>query len=77
MIYNFAPSYREAIFKLIDQEYDCDWYFGNNETDIKGLDLSVLQRTQLLKNHVIFRYCGRKSIRLISCWVIYFVYQRG
>ena len=56
MIYNFAPSYREAIFKLIDQEYDCDWYFGNNETDIKGLDLSVLQRTQLLKNHVIFRY---------------------
>ena len=54
MIYNFAPSYREAIFKLIDQEYDCDWYFGDNKTDIKGLDMSVLKRVQLLKNQVIF-----------------------
>lgn len=43
LIYNFAPKYREAIYKLIDSEYDCHWVFGNYNTDIKGLDLSVLK----------------------------------
>lgn len=56
IIYNFAPRYREAIFKMIDQEYDCDWYFGDNNTDIKGLDLSILQRVYILKNKAVIRY---------------------
>jgi len=48
MIYNFAPHYREAIFRLIDREYDCEWFFGNNRTDIKGLDISVLKHTTIV-----------------------------
>lgn len=28
VIYNTAPRYREAVFRMIDAEYDCDWYFG-------------------------------------------------
>lgn len=43
LIYNFAPKYREGIFRLIDSEYDCHWYFGRNNTDIKGLDCSFLK----------------------------------
>lgn len=43
LIYNFAPKYREGIFKRIDKEFSCDWYFGKNKTDIKGLDLSVIK----------------------------------
>lgn len=50
LIYNFAPRYREGIFRLIDQEYDCDWYFGNNTSDIKGLDFSILKKYSMLKN---------------------------
>lgn len=45
LLYNFAPHYREAIFRMIDSEYDCDWYFGKNDSDIKGMNLSVLKRT--------------------------------
>ena len=43
LIYNFAPKYREAIFRRIDSEYDSHWVFGKNNTDIKGLDLSVFK----------------------------------
>lgn len=49
LIYNFAPKYREGIFKLIDDEYNCHWYFGQNNTDIKGLDINILHNVSLLK----------------------------
>lgn len=49
VVYNFAQHYRKGIFQLMDQEWPCDWYFGQNETDIKGLDLNVLQRAKTVK----------------------------
>ena len=55
LIYNFAPKYREGIFRLIDQEYDCDWFFGNNSTDIKGLDLSILKNVTVIKNQTVIK----------------------
>ena len=51
IIYNTAPRYREAIFQLIDKEYDCDWYFGETKTDIKEMDLSLLKNTQYYKTY--------------------------
>lgn len=68
LVYNFAPKYREAIFRLIDENYDCDWYFGHNTTDIKGLDLSVLKNTTIIKNQIIFRshlYFQRNVVSLL------------
>lgn len=43
LIYNTAPRYREAIFRAIDTEYDCDWYFGQTSNDIKEMDTSLLK----------------------------------
>ena len=43
IIYNTAPRYREAIFRLIDKEYDCDWYFGKTKSDIMEMDTSLLK----------------------------------
>ena len=37
VIYNFAQHYRTAIFRMINETYDCDFYFGENRTDIKGI----------------------------------------
>lgn len=48
-IYNFAPRYRESIFRKIDETFDCHWYFGTNETDIKGMDLSLLKDVETAK----------------------------
>lgn len=50
IIYSIAPRYREAIFKLIDKEYDCDWYFGHTKTDIKEMDFSLLKHVSFYKS---------------------------
>ena len=55
MIYNVAPHYREAIFRLIDAEYDCDWYFGDHVTNIKSMDLSVLKRATVVHSCTFVR----------------------
>ena len=49
LIYNTAPRYREAIFRAIDAEYDCDWYFGHTKTDIKEMDVSFLKNVTYYK----------------------------
>lgn len=42
LIYNFAQHYRASIFKLIDQEFDCDFVFGDSYLDVKKMDYSLL-----------------------------------
>lgn len=49
IIYNTAPRYREAIFRMLDNEYDCDWYFGPTTTDIKEMDVSFLKNVKYYK----------------------------
>lgn len=49
LIYNTAPSYREAIYRAIDAEYNCDWYFGRNNNGIKEMDTSLLKNVRYYK----------------------------
>ena len=42
LLYNFAQHYRTSIFKLIDQEYDCDYVFGDSYLNIKKMDYALL-----------------------------------
>lgn len=76
LVYNLAPRYREGIFRLIDAEYRCHWYFGQNNTDIKGLDLSVLKRVTVIKNikipHTPFYW--QKGVVSLLCRKEYDVY---
>ena len=44
-IYNSAPHYRESIFRLIDNTFDCDYIFGKKMGDIKQMDTSFLRGT--------------------------------
>ena len=43
LVYNFAQHYRTSIFRLIDQEYDCSFYFGNEYLNVKKMDYSLLR----------------------------------
>lgn len=43
LIYNFAQHYRTSIFCLIDQEYDCQYVFGDNYLNVKKMDYSLLK----------------------------------
>ena len=41
-----ASHYRAAIFKLIDEEYDCDWYYGKSQVGIKDLPLDFFKHAK-------------------------------
>ena len=43
IIYNFAAHYRQGIFKLMDNTFDCVWYFGKTNQDIKKMDYSIFK----------------------------------
>ena len=62
LIYNFAQRYRTAIFKSIDSQWNCEWYFGRNTTDIKGMDISLLNNANEVEN-----------TNILGAWY----YQRG
>lgn len=43
LIYNFAQHYRTCIFKMISEEFDCDFVFGDSMSDVKKMDYSILR----------------------------------
>ncbi len=51
LIYNIASHYREAVFTEIDSNFDCDWYFGENKSDIKEMDVSKLKSVKYYKSY--------------------------
>jgi glycosyltransferase involved in cell wall biosynthesis len=55
IIYNYAQHYRAGIFKLLDKELGCDFFFGNKMGDVKKLDYSLLENFKKeLNNKKIF-----------------------
>lgn len=48
-IFNMPSLYRETIYTMIDKEYDCDWYFDNEKTDISLFDVGKLRNVHILK----------------------------
>lgn len=63
-IYNYAQHYRQGIFALMDQELDCDFYFGDKYLDIKKMDYSVLHnfKKELKNIHIIGPLYWQKGV---------------
>lgn len=53
VIYNSAPHYRKGIFKLMEEEYDIDWYFDKALGDIKSLPPSFFKHPNYIENRRI------------------------
>lgn len=47
-IFNTPSLYRERIYALIDQKYDCDWVFEDTNNNLKEFDTSKLHRVSRL-----------------------------
>ena len=45
LVFSVPSLYREQIYKMIDKEYDCDWYFYDMNSNIKGFDIRDLKNT--------------------------------
>ena len=42
ILYNYAQHYRAGIFKLLDKEIDCDFFFGYENDDIEKMNINLL-----------------------------------
>ncbi len=44
-VFNYAPHYRTAVYKLMEEELACDFYFGNKvKATIRKIDYSIFDR---------------------------------
>jgi glycosyltransferase involved in cell wall biosynthesis len=50
-IFTTAPHYRGAIYKLIDKNYRCYWFFNDCETNIKRLDYNIFEGPVTVLKH--------------------------
>lgn len=45
MIFPYAPSYRESIYRLVDEQFDCTFFFcGNSNRGLKYMDYHKLRK---------------------------------
>ncbi len=65
-IFNLAPHYRGAIYKLMDQELHCDFYFGDQvDTPIKTMDVTELSGYKKTVKNIVFankKYRWQKGV---------------
>lgn len=59
-IFNIPSLYREKIYLEIDKEFDCEWFFEQNETDICLFDIKKLHKVFVLKR--------KKNFQSILCY---------
>lgn len=50
LIYNYAQHYRQSIFKLLDLNFEIDFYFGDKYHDVKKLDYNLLRKVTEVSN---------------------------
>lgn len=60
LIFPFAPIYRAPIYRLIDKNFDCKWYFCRNPKEkLKFMDYTELKKSDLcIKEHFIYKDWG-------------------
>lgn len=68
MVFPYAPSYRDAIYRLMDETWDIDWYFAENcDPHLKLFDYSVLKNVDLsLKENRIGPFSTLKGVGSID-----------
>ena len=75
MSFNNLPIYRKAIYKLIDLEYDCDWYVEDRNMNVKTFDETELKRVTKLSILKIGGFYWEKGLLslLFKDYDIYFI----
>ena len=70
MIFPYTPSYRDLIYRKMDEEFDVDWFFcGNAERPMKLMDYSRLKKCDISMTEErlvgsIHKYDGIKKLNL-------------
>lgn len=64
LIFDTPSLYREAIHMLIDENFDCDWFFGDYDYKVKTYNPQKLKRFKWL--HVIKPFGDKKNLYATS-----------
>ena len=51
MFFNDLAIYRRAIYMMLDEEYDCEWYIEDTDTKVKEFSASDLKNVHRLHAH--------------------------
>lgn len=75
MSFNNPSIYREAIYRKIDSEFYCDWYFDDMNSSIKRFDVSCLHRVKELQRRQLGPFYWVQGLLklLFKNYDIYFV----
>ena len=67
LILNLAPHYRKAIYRAIDDAFDCDWYVGDKVEDIKTLSPNEFKSCSVIHNKKVYKdnYIQQGMLRLL------------
>lgn len=57
-IFNTPSLYRELIYKRIEEEYDCDWYFEDTDNHLKEFDTSQLRHVERQHTYTVGPFYG-------------------
>lgn len=75
MFFNDLALYRKAIYKKLDEEYDCDWYIEDIDKGVKEFDASELNhvtRIPVKQIGAFYKTIGLNSL-LIKDYDIFFM----
>jgi glycosyltransferase involved in cell wall biosynthesis len=62
-IFNIPSLYRETIYRSIDNDYDCEWYFEKEENDINVFDIKKLKLAYVLPHKkIVSRFYSMKGL---------------
>lgn len=68
MIFNTPSLYRKKIYQMLDNAFDCEWFFGNYDYNVKSFDTDCLEKTKFLSVKWLYRnsiYCVPGMLRLL------------
>lgn len=64
-IFNTPSLYREAIYKKIDENYDCNWFFENTDNKLKMFDLGQFKLQDIYIRLLLVHFIIRGILKLV------------
>lgn len=66
-IFNTPSLYRELIYKRIESEYDCDWFFEDTDNHLKEFDTSQFRHVERQHTYTVGPFYGVKGLVALLC----------
>lgn len=68
LVFNIPAYYNEPTYLKLEEEYDCEWFFGDWNTDIKKMDVGQFKHCHFLRvNHQSSHLFSQNGMISILC----------